>query len=140
MNFQLLKFVNSNGFLFALLTFALMKKRNSILSFSFGLLVVFALLLQWAHSIHHLEEAFVEKKCLHDSSKSNAEITHNHHNLDHCFVCEFTFSTSVTTSFFSFDHKNSEVATSYSFFHSREITSYFKGSLFALRAPPFFIV
>lgn len=117
-----------------------MKKRNSILSFSFGLLVVFALLLQSVHSIHHLEETFVEKKCRHDTSKSNAQITHSHHNLDHCFVCEFTFSTAVKSSFFTFEFKKLVVATSYSFFHSREITNYFKGSLFALRAPPTFIV
>lgn len=117
-----------------------MKKRNSILSFSFGLLVMLALLLQSMHSIHHLEEAFVEKKCLHDSSKSKADITHSHHHFENCFVCEFTFSTAVNTNFFSFEYKNPVVATSYSFFHSKGITQFFKGSLFALRAPPTFIV
>lgn len=127
-------------FYFQLFTFDTMKKRNVILSFSFGLLVVFALLLQSMHSIHHLEEAFVEEKCHHDYSKSNAEITHSHHHFDNCFVCEFTFSTAVTTTFFSFEYKNQEVATSYSFSYSREITHYFKGSFFALRAPPTFIV
>ena len=117
-----------------------MKKKYTVISLFFGLLVMFALLLQSMHSIHHLEEAFVEKKCHHDYSKSNAEITHSHHHFDHCFVCEFTFSTAVNTAFFSFEYKNPEVATSYSFFHSREITQFFKGSRFALRAPPTFIV
>jgi len=117
-----------------------MNKRNSFLSFSFGLLVVFALLLQSLHSIHHLEETLVEKKCHHNYSKSNSEITHSHHNLDHCFLCEFTFSTAVNSPFFSIENKNPVVNTSYSFSHSKEIAQFYKGSLFALRAPPTFIV
>jgi len=123
-----------------MLTFAVMKKRNSILSFSFGLLVVVALLLQSLHSVHHLEEAFVEKKCHHNYSNSYAEITHSHNNLDHCFVCEFTFSNATTPTFFSFEHQDLTVANSYTVFHSKQITQFFKGSLFALRAPPAFIV
>jgi hypothetical protein len=125
-------------FYWHLFTFALMKKQYT--SQFFGLLVLFALLLQSVHSIHHLEEVFVEKKCHHDFSKNSSEITHSHNNLEHCFVCEFTFSNAVTASFFSFEHKNPVVSNSYSFFHSKEITQFFKGSLFALRAPPAFIV
>jgi len=117
-----------------------MKKRYTVISLFFGLLVVFALLLQSMHSIHHLEEALVEKKCHHKYAKKNTEITHNHHNLDHCFVCEFTFGTAVKTTFFSFDFKKLVVPNSYTLFHSKGITQFFKGSLFALRAPPTFIV
>lgn len=123
-----------------LFTFALMKKKYFLISQFFGYIVLFAIVLQSVHSIHHLEKAFVEKQCHHNYSKSGAEITHAHHNLDHCFVCEFTFSTAVNVCFFSFGYKKPVVVTSYSFFHSREITQYFKGSLFALRAPPSFIV
>ena len=127
-------------FYFQLFTFDTMKKRNVVLSLFLGWIVVAALLLQSMHAIHHIDESFKEKKCQHIQAKNTAEITHSHANLDHCFVCEFTFSTAVKSSFFSFEFKKPVVATFYSFFYSREITNYFKGSLFALRAPPSFIV
>lgn len=123
-----------------LFTFALMKKKYFLISQFFGYLVLFAIVLQSVHSIHHLEKTFIEKQCHHSYSKSGTEITHAHHNLDHCFVCEFTFSTAVNAGFISFEYKNSAVSNSYAAFHSKEITNYFKGSLFALRAPPVFIV
>ncbi len=127
-------------FYWYLITFAQMKKKYSILSLVFGLMLLMAIVLQSAHSFHHIEEVLVEKKCLHKHSENKAEIIHGHHELDHCFVCEFTFSNSVTNTTFSFQFKQPMVATSYSFFHSKEITQFFRGSLFALRAPPSFIV
>lgn len=117
-----------------------MSKKSSLLSLFFGLTLLFAMALQAMDSLHHLEETFAEKKCLHLSSGNQAEIIHGHAESDHCFVCEFTFGNAVTNDFFSFLSKNSTVLTSYTFFHSREITQFFKGSLFALRAPPVFIV
>ena len=123
-------------FHFQLFTFDTMKKRNVVLSLFLGWIVVAALLLQSMHAIHHIEESIKEKKCPHIYAKNATEITHSHTNFEHCFVCEFTFSTPIKTSFFLFEFKKIGVATSYTFFHSREITQYFKGSLFALRAPP----
>ena len=123
-----------------LFTFVPMKKRKPILSLFFGLLVLFALLLQSVHSFHHLEKVFSEKQCHHKYAKNITEITHSHNKLEHCFVCEFTFCNAINTTFFSFEYKKPVISTAYSFFHSKEITQYFKGSLFALRAPPTFIV
>ncbi|WP_281336964.1 hypothetical protein [Flavobacterium eburneipallidum] len=40
----------------------------------------------------------------------------------------------------SFEFQNTQIPAGYTFFESREITQFFKGSLFALRAPPVFIV
>jgi hypothetical protein len=117
-----------------------MKKRNTFLSLFFGTIVLVALLLQSIHAIHHIDESFKEKKCLHIYAKNKTEITHSHHNFEHCFACEFTFSNSITADFFSFQYKKPTFSTSYLYFHSKEITQFFKGSLFALRAPPNFIV
>lgn len=104
------------------------------------MIVLAAVLLQSIHAIHHIDESFKEKKCHHIYAKNKTEITHSHNNFEHCFVCEFTFSNSVTSDFFTFQYKKSTFLTSYSCFHSKEITQFFKGSLFALRAPPSFIV
>lgn len=116
-----------------------MKKNNSIGSFVFGLMVFLAILIQSAHSFHHLEEAFTREHCHHDYSKNHSQITHNH-SFDHCFTCEFTFSNSLKSEISSFNFKKSHFHTVYNFFQSREITQFFCGSLFALRAPPIFIV
>lgn len=123
-------------FHFWLVTFALMKKKNLILSFLFGLTVLLAIVLQSVHSFNHLEKELTTKQCHHKYAKNKTEFSHAHHNLDHCFVCEFTFSTSIKSDFFTFNFKKVEIPVSYSYFYSKEITQSFRGSLFALRAPP----
>jgi len=126
-------------FYFRLVTFAVMKK-NHILSLFFGLAVLFAIVLQSAHAFNHLEKELSTKECHHKYAKNKTEFTHAHHNNDHCFVCEFTFSTSLKSDFLALHFKKIEIPVSYSFFYSKEITQSFRGSLFALRAPPSFIV
>lgn len=128
------------GFLFYFSTFALMNKKNSIISFIFGVIVLLALLLQSFHSGSHLASLFSEKECHHKYAENKTEIGHAHHDFDHCFTCEFTFSASLKSEFFSWNFKKTEIPVSYSFFYSKEITQSFRGSLFALRAPPSFIV
>ena len=127
-------------FLFQLITFVSMKKKYSIISFLFGLTVLFAIILQSSHSFYHLEKSLTEKVCHHKYAKNKTEIGHAHNNLEHCFVCEFTFSTSLKSDFISYSFKKVFIPVSYSFFYSKEITQSFRGALFALRAPPSFIV
>ena len=123
-----------------LVTFALMKKKNLIVSLFFGLAVLFAIILQSVHTFDHLEKELTTKECHHKYAKNKTEFTHAHHNLDHCFVCEFTFSTSIKSDFFTFTFKKVQIPIFYSYFYSKEIAQSFRGSLFALRAPPSFIV
>jgi len=104
------------------------------------LTVLLAIVLQSAHSFNHLEKELSAKECHHKYAKNKIEFTHSHHNNDHCFVCEFTFSSSIKSDFFTFTFKKIEIPVSYSYFYSKEITQSFRGSLFALRAPPSFIV
>jgi hypothetical protein len=125
---------------FGLVTFVVMKKKSVLISLVFGLAILFAIVLQFAHTFNHLEKELTTKECHHKYTKNQTEFTHAHHNLDHCFVCEFTFSTCIKSDFFTFTFKKVEIPVSYSYFYSREITQSFRGSLFALRAPPSFIV
>jgi len=117
-----------------------MEKKNRILSLFFGWAVLFAIVLQSVHTFNHLEQELSTKECHHKYAKNKTEFTHAHHNNDHCFVCEFAFSTSLKSEFTAFQFKKIEIPVSYSFFYSKEITQSFRGSLFALRAPPSFIV
>jgi hypothetical protein len=108
---------------------------NSLLS----IVVLFSILFQSVHSYEHLIKQISEKKCHHKVTNSS-QITHQHHNLEHCFVCDFTLGGFVTPNISLFKFLKNQICTRYSNFYSREITNYFKGSLFSLRAPPSFIV
>lgn len=115
-----------------------MKKRFVILNSFLALAVLFAMLFQTVHSYEHLAQQLLEKKC-HHSSSSKHEITHQHHNFDHCYVCDFNVSNFISAEITSCEFQDVIIPSGYTFFKSREITQFFKGSLFALRAPPVFI-
>jgi hypothetical protein len=116
-----------------------MKKKVVILNFVLAFAVLFSMLFQTVHSYEHVSKQLLEKKCSHKSTSSQ-EITHQHHNFDTCFVCNFTIGSFISSDINHFVFKKINHFSGYTFFKSRAITSYFKGSLFALRAPPSFIV
>lgn len=105
-----------------------------------GLVVLLAILLQSFDAMSHLEKQFSEKQCHHKYNHHQTEITHAHEGFDHCFVCEFAFSNFISPSKLTFTSQKVLVVTKYSSFYSKGITQFFRGSLFALRAPPSFIV
>jgi hypothetical protein len=104
-----------------------------------GLVVLLAILIQSVDAMSHLEKQFSEKHCHHKYNHSQTEINHAHEGFDHCFTCEFTFSNFVSPSKLTFISQKNQVETKYSPFYSKGITQFFRGSLFALRAPPIFI-
>jgi hypothetical protein len=116
-----------------------MKKKFVLLNSFLMLAVLFSMLFQYVHSYEHLAKQLSEKECAHKYN-SRQEITHQHHNFDNCFVCSFTLSTFISSDISHFEFKKIIIPSGYSLFNSREITQFFKGSLFALRAPPSFIV
>ncbi len=105
-----------------------------------GLVVLFTILFQSFDAIGHLREQFSEKHCHHNYNHHKTEINHAHEGFDHCFACEFAFSSHTSTAIKSFEFKKTDVQTFHTFFYSKEITQKFRGSLFSLRAPPSFIV
>ncbi|MEN9488453.1 MAG: hypothetical protein RL494_718 [Bacteroidota bacterium] len=116
-----------------------MKKKFVIINSLLAIVVLFSILFQSLHSYEHLVKQISEKHC-HHKPTSGAQITHQHHNFDHCFVCDFTLGSFISASISSYQCIKSPISTGYSFAYAKEITNFFKGSLFALRAPPCFIV
>ena len=116
-----------------------MKKKIVILNSFLVLAVLLSMLFQSVHSYEHLAQQLSEKECHHNYS-SKHEITHQHHNFEHCFVCSFTISSFIASDISCFQFQKTIFPSEYSYFKSKEITPFFKGSLFALRAPPVFIV
>lgn len=126
-------------FLTAISIFAAMKKKIVIVNSFLMFAVLFAMLFQSIHSYEHLVKQLSEKEC-HHKYVSSKEITHQHHGFEHCFVCDFTLSSFVSSGISHFEFKHISLPSSHFIFKSREITQFFAGSLFALRAPPSFIV
>lgn len=117
----------------------LMKEKRIILNSFLTLIVLLSILFQYGHSYKHAAQQLSEKKCSHKYNSSQ-EITHQHKDLENCFICNFRLSTPISSNISVFEFKKIIFPSGYTVFNSREITQFFKGSLFALRAPPFFIV
>ena len=112
-----------------------MKKSLTNLCFGLSVVILFSILFQSVHSYEHLAKQLSEKKC-HHNHVSDHEITHEHHKFEQCFVCDFSFSNYISSDIFDFKLNEKFVFSTLTFTKSKEITQYFKGSLFALRAPP----
>ena len=125
----------SRIFYFLFLYLHRMKKKFVLLNTFLMLAVLFSMLFQYVHSYEHLAKQLSEKEC-HHKYTSKQEITHQHISFDHCFVCDFTISTFISSDIFNFEFKKIIIPSGYSLLNSRKITQFFKGSLFALRAPP----
>jgi hypothetical protein len=116
-----------------------MKKKFVIINSLLAIVVLFSILFQSVHSYEHLVKQISEKHC-HHKPTSSSQITHQHHSFDHCFVCNYTLDSFISSNISSFQCIKKPISTGYSFVYSKEITNFFRGSLFALRAPPHFIV
>ncbi len=99
--------------------------------------VWFSILFQSFHGYAHLLEQISEKHCEH-KAYSKFQITHQHHKLDNCFVCKFSLS-------FGFANEPIHFATkithnfSVAFFYYKKQHSFFSGSHFGLRGPPYIV-
>jgi PP-loop superfamily ATP-utilizing enzyme len=112
-----------------------MKKKFSILNLVLTIAVLFSILIQSIHSYEHVVKQFSEKKC-HHKITSSTEITHQHNKFHSCYLCSLTVSSFLSTDANSSELNNLVLNSGNSLAISKEITQFFKGSLFALRAPP----
>lgn len=113
-----------------------MKKKFVIINVLLSMAVLFSILFQAIHSYEHYSELLTEKKCHHDHSKN--EITHSHTISEKCMICDFNFSSYTTPDFFSFEFHKTTTVTHTALVSFQKNAIFFKGSLFALRAPPLF--
>lgn len=116
-----------------------MKKKFVIVNPLLTVVVLFCMLFQYVHTYEHLAKQLSEKEC-HHKYTSRHEITHQHHDFDHCLVCHFSTSSFIGSTIEYFEFQKTTFSTEYSLFKSKDITQFFKGSLFALRAPPMILI
>lgn len=113
-----------------------MTKKLHITHFIVVLAMAFALLFQSFHSVKHLSQILTEKVCLHDPSYSKTTITHHHHGVEKCTLCDFTFSSAFT--FNKIKNKSFQTILFYnnSYYYQSPEIYFFSGSTFAQRGPP----
>ena len=115
-----------------------MKKKITAVNFLMSFAVLFAMLFQTVHSYEHILKQSAEKHCDHKYTPGQKEITHSHSVDANCHICHFAFSTFIPNAFQTFTFHKTVANTSYTFLYFEGISTFFKGSLFALRAPPVF--
>lgn len=116
-----------------------MKRKQLILSFSFAVTILFSILFQSVHSYEHIVKQLSEKQCHHDNNDPNGEVTHQHHNYDLCYVCNFAFGSYIVPESFSFKLVAYQKETPYFFTITENILS-FSGNFCFLRGPPSVVV
>jgi hypothetical protein len=114
-----------------------MKKKFVIVNTFLTVAVLISMLFQFVHSYEHLSDQLSKKEC-HHKYISKHEITHQHHEVEQCFVCHFTISSFVSSDINHFEFKKTIFPKVNFFSKCTEIPQFFKGSLFSLRAPPIF--
>jgi hypothetical protein len=113
-----------------------MKKGISRYSFVFTFAVLVSMLFQSFHKFEHIAQQLPDIHCVHKKT-SATEITHQHQYLDFCGTCDFKvshfviFGFTTITSDLTFNYSNPSV------FSTEGLNSFFKGSQFSLRGPPF---
>lgn len=116
-----------------------MKRKQLILSLSFAVTILFSILFQSIHSYEHIVKQLTEKQCHHNYNDPSGEITHQHHDFEVCFVCNFAFGSYIVPETFQFQFHSFEKEIPYFFSVSEKIFSISATSYF-LRGPPSVIV
>lgn len=112
-----------------------MKKKFKFINLLLPLIVLFAILFPVIHSYEHIHNhsSNSKKTELHHTAKTEFKI-HKYH--EECAICHFKFSPVTPFTFEPIEFYKSSFIISFVSFYSKNYSSYFKGSLFALRAPP----
>jgi len=113
-----------------------MKKKIIIVNFLMSLIVLCAMLFQTIHSYEHVFTQLTEKPCKHHTSANQHEITHSHSVDTKCPICHFAFSTYIPNVYQSVTLQKIQTEVKTYFVYTKSVSTFFKGSLFALRAPP----
>lgn len=115
-----------------------MKKKQRFINFLMPLIVLFAILFPVVHSYEHISNHDSRQKTEHHESGNKADFKVENHCSDQCHICHFKFSSVSTFTFESFQFYQNRTLTQQVRFYTKSYLSFFKGSLFALRAPPLF--
>jgi len=112
-----------------------MKNKFAIINFCLMITVLFSMLFQSLHTYEHVAKQLSQKQCHHKYNVTGTEITHQHHKLDYCYVCEFALGSYITPKDCSNQLYFGIEEIPYFLTVSETVIS-FSGSLYSLRGPP----
>lgn len=113
-----------------------MKNKFKLINLLISLLVVFAILFPVVHSYEHFKNHCTSHKTTKHNRTGKSELKIHNNSNDECAICHFKFTPVITFSFISFDFFSSSSISPFVYSFFKTYPSFFKGSLFALRAPP----
>ena len=113
-----------------------MKQKIAILNFVLMLSVIIAVSYQSLHTLFH--HTTHEKYSEISNSNDKHEKISSSLEKEHCAVCDFKFASFLSPNFFTYSFFFPFKESPYSF-SVKEALSFFCGSLFSLRGPPFLI-
>ncbi|MEO8535030.1 MAG: hypothetical protein ABI441_14830 [Flavobacterium sp.] len=113
-----------------------MKKKVIRINLFMSFTVLFAMLFQTLHSYEHIYTQITQQQCDHKYAAHEKQITHSHSVENNCPICHFTFSTFIPDNFQPLSFHKIIVENPITFCFTKAASTFFKGSLFALRAPP----
>lgn len=113
-----------------------MKKKFKFICVFMLLLIVFVILFPVIHSYEHIQNHTSKHKTTFQNHTHKGEFKIHNHSYEECPICHFKFSPVSTFSFIHFDFYKSFSVIPYVNFYFKIYSIFFKGSLFALRAPP----
>lgn len=113
-----------------------MKKKLEFLKLLLPIIVLFAILFPAIHSYEHIHSHTLSHKGVFKFHTDKSEFKLHDHDNEQCAICHFKISPVATFSFNHFVFYKSSTITSLLVFYSKTYSHFFKGSLFALRAPP----
>lgn len=119
----------------SLSNFANVKKYLNHISISILVAVFSSILFQSVHTFEHILAEFSEDKCEHLYDTGSEQITHEHHNFDHCFSCDFHFSNYVKTEILSVPLYFRAIYSNH-FALIIDQPPYYSGIHYLLRGPP----
>jgi len=113
-----------------------MQNKKLIVSLSLVMTVLFSILFQSLHTYEHFSKQFAEKECHHKKNNyGEPEITHQHHSVDDCKVCHFSFGSYLAPKVIAYKLLTNFNQAPYFYKTAKGILS-FSGSLYAHRGPP----
>lgn len=114
-----------------------MKKKLKFINLLLPLIVLFAILFPAVHSYEHIHNHnFSVAKTVKQDTTNKSDLKARNYTSEECAICHFKFSPVATFSYVYFEFYKSRSITPYVSFYSITHSNFFKGALFALRAPP----
>lgn len=111
-----------------------MTSKQKIISLSLFLVLAISSLVQLVHNYEHISSQLLVKECHHDYD-GKTQLTHDHHNFDHCDVCQFSISNFLNLPVFSFNYVQFLEKLKSDFLFTEQIILV-DLNYFSLRAPP----